>query len=294
MGDESNGRPAKRPRTRATASRLNAPQRSPPRAEPAFDPTLGGPTVPQDEDILRLYQAVTWPASLNFRQIVEPTPLPSPFSPILPEWLNNTAGDPLGGYTELYDLVLLNAGQLQDMFAQQDSSFGSDSKLSGFFCWAEYTNPLGVGDGEENPKGLNGFWVDRLGLNSLQLYFGTLSFPLQSRADILKRDLRTEPGQNRYYQTQDLKIYGLEKKSIHAVSGAVEYNYYILNDFEKRFSVNGIPIAKGTVAGPLPDFAIIDINGFFALWWATQEGIEYVPGRTEEVYASPSIEIPGD
>lgn len=177
MGDEPNDRPAKRPRTRATASRLQAPQRSPSEEAPAFDPTLGDPTAPQEEGILRLYQAVTWPASLNFRQIIESAPLPSPFSPLLPEWLNNTAGDPLGGYRELYDLVTLNAGQLQDIIAQRDSSFGSDRKLSGFLCWAEYTLPLGVGNDEENPRGLNGFWVDRIGLNSLELYFGTLSFP---------------------------------------------------------------------------------------------------------------------
>lgn len=90
---------------------------------------------------------------------------------------------------------------------------------------------------------------------------------------------------------EDLKIYGLKKESIHVAFGAAEYNYFIVNDFEQPFSVNGVPIARGTVAGPLPGFAIIDIDGFFAIWWATPAGIAYAPEKKQVVGASQSVEV---
>ena len=285
MGDQSNDRPRKRPRTRANASQSQAPSHSGSGVDPTLDPALTGLIAPTEEDILVQYDTVLWPATFSFRQILQPAPVASPFSLSYDEWLNNTPGDPLGSIREFFDLVFLNAPQLQEELSQRYPAFGSDSQLSGFLCWAEGTLSY---DGVDQ-KFLNGNWVDKLGSNTLQLYFKPLSFSLKSRADIVKRDLRQEPGQSRDDWTQNLTIYGLKKKQTYVLYGGTEYSFFVVNDFDQPFSINGVPIAKGTVAGPLPDFAIIDIDGFFALWWCS-EGIEYVPIRTNEVCASPSVE----
>lgn len=286
MGDQSNDRPLKRPRTRANASRSQAPQRSGSGVEATSDPTLQGSTAPREDDILARYMTVLWPASFGFRQISQPAPLPSPFSVFIHIWLN-IEGDAFGRIRELYELIILNQIQLEAVFAEKFGS-GSYAQLPGFLCWAEYILPYDQEDDGHNPKRLGGYWVENLGSTSVELYFATLSFPLNSRADIIKRDLRKAPSQNREYGIHNLKIYGLQKEPIFVANQATEFSYFIVNDFEQRFSVNGVPIAQGTVAGPLPDFAIIDIDGFFVLWWANQAGIDYAPqGKQEEVCAPP-------
>lgn len=285
MSDRPGSRSAKGPRRRAVASLFQAPWSSSAGTESIIDPTRVGELAPTQEDILFLYEAVTWPASLAFRQILQPAPLPSPFSPVLPEWLDNTVGDPLGGIKELYDLVLLNYSELRNEFSLRYPSFSSGNRQSGFLCWSEYIDPL-IGENEdETSRVITGGWVERLGVSSLNLLVGTLRLSSNTRADIVKRDLRTEPGQSRDYWVKDIKLHGLKKDPLFVQSGATEYDYFILNDFEEPFSVNGVPIAKGMVAGPLPDFAIIDIGGFFVLWWASQAGVEYVPEKKQDVSA---------
>jgi hypothetical protein len=55
-----------------------------------------------------------------------------------------------------------------------------------------------------------------------------------------------------------------------------------MNDFES-LAVNRVPVAKGMVVGPLPDFAIIDVGGFFVLWWGSQAGVQYAPTPKRKV-----------
>lgn len=62
-----------------------------------------------------------------------------------------------------------------------------------------------------------------------------------------------------------------------------QYHHYVINDFEEPLAVNGVPIAKGIYAGPLPHFAVIDIGGFFVLWWGSEEGVQYVPTQKSKV-----------
>lgn len=100
--------------------------------------------------------------------------------------------------------------------------------------------------------------------------------------------MRKEPSQSRDYWVEDFKIYGLQKRATSVELGAIEYNYFVLNDFGRHLSVNGVPIGDGMIAGPLPDFAIINIDGVFVLWWGSQEGVEYIPETIEEV-GDPSL-----
>jgi hypothetical protein len=84
-----------------------------------------------------------------------------------------------------------------------------------------------------------------------------------------------------------IHFHGLKKKTELVPSGAIEYHYFFLNDFEEPVAVNGVPVAKNMVAGPLPDFALIDIGGFVVLWWGSRAGVEYCPAPKTDVSATP-------
>lgn len=112
----------------------------------------------------------------------------------------------------------------------------------------------------------------------------------KSQADIVKRDTRTGPGQNRDDWVKFLKIHGLKKDPLFVESGAVEHGYFIWNDFKVPMAVNGVSIASGMIAGPLPDFAIIEINGFFVLWWGSLEGVTYTPVQKQNASDFSSVE----
>ena len=88
-----------------------------------------------------------------------------------------------------------------------------------------------------------------------------------------------------------LKFHRLMKKPMLARNGAAESHYFVANNFTKPIVVNGVSIASRMVAGPLPDFSIVDIGGFLVLWWGSQAAIEYAPGQREDVGANFSIEI---
>ena len=55
-------------------------------------------------------------------------------------------------------------------------------------------------------------------------------------------------------------------------------------------AVNGVSIASGMVAGPLPDVAIIEINGFFGLWWGSLEAVKYTPVQKQDASDFSSVE----
>lgn len=112
----------------------------------------------------------------------------------------------------------------------------------------------------------------------------------KTEADVVERDTRTGPGQNRDDWVKLLKIHGLKKGPMFVESGAAEYDYFIWNDFKGPVAVNGVSIASDMVAGPLPDFSIIDIDGFFVLWWSSLWGLTYTPVPKQDVGAVPSIE----
>lgn len=175
MGDPLDSRPAKRRRRGVNVSQARAPGFVP---ESAIDPTLGAQTAAREEEILSLYEAVTWPTDLNFRQILQPAPLPAPFSPGLSEWITETAGGPLSGIRELYDLVIANSTQIRNEIALKYPFFGPDARQLGLLCWAEYPLPSRWENEVDGSKHLSGNWVEKLGQTTLRLYVETLSFPL--------------------------------------------------------------------------------------------------------------------
>lgn len=129
-----------------------------------------------EEEILSSYEGVTWPAGLEFRQILRPAPLPSPFSPVLQEWLqNNPPGDLWVEIAELYDVVLLNRGQFWDTIGQRQHHFGgSGASRVGFACWGEFTMEMGLDFEDEVNKCMNGGWAEQPGLNALKVQVETL------------------------------------------------------------------------------------------------------------------------
>lgn len=162
MGDQSNDRPSKRPRTRANASRSQAPSYSGLGADLTSGAAITGPIAPREEDVLVLYDAVPWPASYNFRQILQPAPFASPLGLSYTDWLNNTVGDPLGRSRELCVLITESFSELTDILTESFPMVGSDGQRFGFLCSAEWAD-------EQNQKKLSCAWINRLGPASLPL-----------------------------------------------------------------------------------------------------------------------------
>jgi hypothetical protein len=135
MGDEIGDRPKKNLRRRTSASLLRKALSSGGRLGAAADP---GQPVEPEKAILRQYEGVTWPESLSFRQILEPAPLPSPFSPDILSWIKDADGDPLSGVRDLYRDAMMDSKGVNAELALRGTAFDSGSRLSGFVCWREY------------------------------------------------------------------------------------------------------------------------------------------------------------
>lgn len=130
---------------------------------------LVGDMAENEKDILFLYEAVTWPMSMNFRQILQHAPLPSPFNISLSEWLNVSAGDPLGGINELYNIIQLNYNTLFSDLTSGLPSLSFDGRLSGFVCWHEKAAPSGGENEGYIPGAIHGGWVEGAGVDSFEL-----------------------------------------------------------------------------------------------------------------------------
>ncbi len=55
------------------------------------------------------------------------------------------------------------------------------------------------------------------------------------------------------------------------------YGFFITNGSLAPLFVNGISIGMNMVAGPLPDFAVIEAEDTALFWWCTVEGVEFIP-----------------
>lgn len=58
-----------------------------------------------------------------------------------------------------------------------------------------------------------------------------------------------------------------------------EIEYFVLNKGSNPISVNGIGVVPTVRAGPLPDFAVLEIGHFSLFWWRTAAALDYMPVR---------------
>lgn len=64
------------------------------------------------------------------------------------------------------------------------------------------------------------------------------------------------------------------------------YGFFITNGSLAPLFVNGISIGMNMVAGPLPDFAVIEAEDVVFFWWCTLQGISYIPKDLPTVQVS--------
>ena len=55
------------------------------------------------------------------------------------------------------------------------------------------------------------------------------------------------------------------------------YGFFIANGTLAPLSINGVLTGLNTVAGPLPDFAVIEAEDFVFFWWCTGKGVKHLP-----------------
>ncbi len=60
-------------------------------------------------------------------------------------------------------------------------------------------------------------------------------------------------------------------------TGDVEY--FVVNQSLNVLSINGIDVDPTVRAGPLPDFAVLELGQFSIFWWRTAAALDYMPVR---------------
>ena len=79
----------------------------------------------------------------------------------------------------------------------------------------------------------------------------------------------------------DVEIRRLQRNQDH--SDGPGFGYFVINVDKRSLSINGIAIDEGMVCGPLPDFAIIELNGDYLIWWGTIEGVQHEPDKVRDL-----------
>lgn len=71
--------------------------------------------------------------------------------------------------------------------------------------------------------------------------------------------------------------------------------HFITHSSQSLLTVNGIRIPTGTIAGPLPLFAVIEIGDLAAFWWGDLGGMNYLPrGPTTQAKVTISCKVVED
>ena len=58
-----------------------------------------------------------------------------------------------------------------------------------------------------------------------------------------------------------------------------EFEYFVENEDSVYLSINGIHVDSSVIAGPLPSFAVFELQDFSMFWWQTVTALEYMPVR---------------
>lgn len=62
-----------------------------------------------------------------------------------------------------------------------------------------------------------------------------------------------------------------------------EFRHFIAHFDRTPLAINGIPIGSSTLAGPLPEFAVIEIKGSLLFWWGSAAALDFVPEANSAV-----------
>ena len=65
----------------------------------------------------------------------------------------------------------------------------------------------------------------------------------------------------------------------HRNVGSGELEYFVENEDSVYLSINGIRVDSSVRAGPLPSFAVFELQDFSMFWWQTVTALEYMPVR---------------
>lgn len=60
-----------------------------------------------------------------------------------------------------------------------------------------------------------------------------------------------------------------------AATGHVDH--FVINRRHRVFRVNGVDVEISMLAGPLPDFCVIEVDSSVALWWRNIAAFDYSP-----------------
>ena len=67
-----------------------------------------------------------------------------------------------------------------------------------------------------------------------------------------------------------------------------KFEYFVENKDSVYLSINGIRVDSSVRAGPLPSFAVFELQDFSMFWWCTVAALEYMPVRWSQNLCSKS------
>ena len=84
----------------------------------------------------------------------------------------------------------------------------------------------------------------------------------------------TKRGFSKYRDGAAVQIHTLRNRNSDA------FEHFIINEVHSLFCVNGVVVPENAVAGPLSDFAIIQVGLDVNFWWSNGQGLDYRPVST--------------
>ncbi|MCJ1465431.1 hypothetical protein MMC07_004049 [Pseudocyphellaria aurata] len=224
--------------------------------------------LPSPQDLAD-YDITPLATVLKLRRVLQNAPIPSPLWSGALRWPypdNRLFARARDLYQEISNQRLT---LLEEIKTQAD--FHDSGRSKGLLCWLEYRETTSIfsedsddESGAENPKhiprDLNYAWVDE-----------TMDLDLNA----LKAESKGKHGVTTAGIVLD--ICRLERISGVGDAQPGTFGHFIVNFDQASLSVNGIPIRMGVIAGPLPQFAVVDIDGSILFWWGADTALNFVP-----------------
>lgn len=239
--------------------------------------TGSGPEFAQTETTLSLpgWEASSLPRTFQIRQILRHAPIPSPLADLgirRAEWtaiVNHLR-------SSVHKLFHAIADRNIDVEALKGDGF-TEKGRSSIVCSLEDTAGLGDNgcyvdsdDESDQDDGPDLRWARIKDDCAITMSVSSLSMACQF--DVCYTNIF-----GRAFPEDTLHLRRLKRES------SREYRYFIVNASLAPLFINGISVGIETVAGPLPDFAVLEIQDAVYLWWGVPATLDYVPDNLPSV-----------
>ena len=169
----------------------------------------------------------------------------------------------------LFDQIVAEASILRENFSK-DPALTNDS-YHGHFCTLKACDSI---SNDETKLQLHYF--DETDLVKLPLF--VFSTSVTTHWSNVARVNMVESFDSIYFGPEEKSTAGKTINFLrHYNSSTGEYDYYMMPHNLDDVVINGVYVDRYRIAGPLPDFAVLELEQCSYFWWRTADALEYVP-----------------